>query len=226
MGASVLWSTAFFYIAKVGQKHACETGKKPGEVTGTFFGRFSATQSSAILVGTLLMSFLIEALGGSDNQMIEANINTTLAPSPANATSVYNNTDDVVCGLYYKFNDAPPAKKVSDVVMYVLLSAYLCFNLIAVGLCFCLDEITDPVAILLMPLTLHYGIIQGFVRGIFNASWIACALDIKYMSYATAIYGGTMIIACYGFGKLLKFTTHMKIFLVTVIAEVGLFIVT
>uniref|UniRef100_H2ZC53 Uncharacterized protein n=1 Tax=Ciona savignyi TaxID=51511 RepID=H2ZC53_CIOSA len=142
MGASVLWSTAYFYIAKVGQKHACETGKTTGAVTGSFFGRLGAARSSSTLVGTLLMSFLIEALGGPDTQMIEANINTTSAPSASNATSVYNNTDDVVCGLYYKFNDAPPVKKVSDVVMYVLLSAYLCFNLIAAGLCFYLDEIT------------------------------------------------------------------------------------
>uniref|UniRef100_F6SDX4 Protein unc-93 homolog A n=1 Tax=Ciona intestinalis TaxID=7719 RepID=F6SDX4_CIOIN len=243
IGAGVLWSTALFYIAKVGQKHAAEQGKKVNEVTAAFFGRFSAVMSMSMLVGTLFMSFL---KGMNTTALGVGNYNTT------DVTTVGEN-DEVVCGLYYKFNEAPKAKKVSDVVMYVLLSCYLCFNILAACLCLCLDEITgseslkseeeeesvfelikstfkllftDPAAALLIPMTMHYGIMQGFFRGIFTASWIACGLDIKYMSYATATYGGTMILSCYVYGKLPKYISHLKIFLATAIFEIGLFIVT
>ena len=37
---------------------------------------------------------------------------------------------------------------------------------------------TDKAAWLLIPFTLHYGMIQGFARGTYNASWIACALGM------------------------------------------------
>ncbi|XP_018667059.2 protein unc-93 homolog A-like [Ciona intestinalis] len=275
MGAGILWSTALFYIAKVGQKHAAEQGKKVNEVTAAFFGRFSAVMSMSMLVGTLFMSFLIEAMGSPDAEvLIVEGMNTTaLGVVNYNTTDVttVGENDDVVCGLYYKFNEAPKAKKVSDVVMYVLLSCYLCFNILAACLCLCLDEITgsessksedriemnglgeeerastteeeeesafelmkstfkllltDPAAALLIPMTLHYGMVQGFFRGIFTASWIACGLDFKYVSYATATYGGTMILSCYVYGKLPKYTSHLKIFLVTAIFEIGLFTVT
>ena len=35
---------------------------------------------------------------------------------------------------------------------------------------------SDKAAILLVMITLHYGAIQGLARGLFNASWVSCAL--------------------------------------------------
>ena len=39
---------------------------------------------------------------------------------------------------------------------------------------------TDKAAWLLIPFTLHYGVIQGFARGVYNASWITCALGKSF----------------------------------------------
>ena len=35
---------------------------------------------------------------------------------------------------------------------------------------------SDKAAVLLVFITLHYGMIQGLARGLFNASWVSCAL--------------------------------------------------
>nr|CAB3267514.1 protein unc-93 homolog A-like [Phallusia mammillata] len=85
---------------------------------------------------------------------------------------------------------------------------------------------TDKTAFLMIPFTLHYGMMQGFVRGTFNASWIHCSLGIEYVAYVTCVYGGVMIIGCYSFGALLRVTTHLKIFICTMSLEVILFVIT
>lgn len=35
---------------------------------------------------------------------------------------------------------------------------------------------SDKAAVLLVFITMHYGAIQGLARGLFNASWVSCAL--------------------------------------------------
>ena len=261
---------------QLSQKHADEKKKCIEQVTGEFFGKFTAISHISILVGTIFMSVVFESVGIHHTHDVIVEINDFKTTEPAlNATdaNIYNvtsSTRDVTtekndleyttistedselkCGLYYKFADTTVEhdKGVSDIVMYVLLSAYLGFNLVAALLCLCLDEVkgsekstaqeavcvsmlsinsngvdlfqnkdptspeeealsnghaagvkksnstssfqlikstikvlaTDKAAWLLIPFTLHYGMVQGFARGVYNASWITCALGENVM---------------------------------------------
>ena len=256
---------------QLSQKHAEEKKKCIEEVTGDFFGKFTAISHVSILVGTLFMSVVFESAGINHDHMVEkvdgeAFVTeepllevtemdlygtTLLAANESVYTTIKSAQSDFQCGLFYKFADVKVEehKVVGEVVMYVLLATYLACNLVAALLCFCLDEVkgiepsqsacealctslqslhgngingydnrspdeerlsnnnseskkkktstfdlikstlrllaTDKAAWLLIPFTLHYGMIQGFTRGVYNASWITCALG-KYQ-YLNAI---------------------------------------
>ena len=258
MGSSVMWSCSFYYIMQLSQKHAEEKKQDIEKVTGEFFGKFTAISHVSILVGTIFMSVVFESVGihHDHSEQIagntDGNYTFTTEPSEFNATEVEIGMAEPECGLYYKFADTEVKheKGVDDLVMYVLLSAYLACNLVAAFLCLCLDEVTgsetkvaeeavgvsmlsinsngldlcknhdvisqqeekeegeeeeelssnnvantsdrtssfqlikstlkvlatDKAAWLLIPFTLHYGMIQGFARGVYNASWVTCAL--------------------------------------------------
>ena len=47
---------------------------------------------------------------------------------------------------------------------------------------------------------------------------------IKYVAYVTCMYAAVMIVSCYMFGKLLRFTTHAKIFIFTMSLEIATFV--
>jgi len=50
-------------------------------------------------------------------------------------------------------------------------------------------------------------------------------LGIKYLASVSCVSGGVYIVGCYVFGKLPKYTTHAKIFLVTMTLEAVLFVI-
>ena len=277
-----MWACAFYYVMQLAQKHAKEKSKSVEEVTGDFFGKFTSLSHISILIGTLFMSVVFESLQSEEQSITnnstqhetvastwdwtsnlpnrqphfrtENSLVTSMIVHPTRTSDIQVATD-MTCGPYYKLSEGPTENKksISDVVMYVLLSVYLAFNVLAAGLCLCLEEITgletktaqvddavcasmsslngqsgrievkdkngevenkefildqkddtrathqqevieddrsvtkliksaiklaftDKAAVLLIPFTLHYGMIQGFVRGAFNASWISCAL--------------------------------------------------
>lgn len=254
-----MWSCSFYYVMLLSKKHAEEKKKCIEEVTSEFFGKFTAISHISILVGTIFMSVVFESVGIKKISEEVVDIETAYATSSdvimfgngtemAATTSYFAQSTDPQtiekCGLFYKFADAKVDKDkgVDHLIMYILLSAYLAFNLVAATLCLCLDEVTnnetetvqevcesmlslnshkleicsnniekspgkedlnnhnvpkkvqekqsafqllkstlrllatDKAAWLLIPFTLHYGMIQGFARGVYNASWVTCAL--------------------------------------------------
>ena len=152
MGSSVMWASAFYYIIQLSQKHAEETDKEVDAVTSEFFGKFSAISHFSILVGTIFMSVVFESLGSGGNSP-ETNVVVTADNFSVWETTQVNDEhwttqnpsssteENTKCGLYYKFAAVKDDVGVSNTIMYILLSAYLAFNLLAAMLCLCLDEV-------------------------------------------------------------------------------------
>ena len=71
-----------------------------------------------------------------------------------------------------------------------------------------LRQMKNPITMLIIPLTIHLGIIQGFVLGEFAAGWVACLpyFGVSKIGLSSVAYGSGHALSSICFGFLLKYT--------------------
>ncbi|XP_076802393.1 protein unc-93 homolog A-like [Clavelina lepadiformis] len=84
---------------------------------------------------------------------------------------------------------------------------------------------TDRLALMMILFSLHYGMIQFLVAGLFNAAWITCFLSIRYVSYTTIAYGFCLSLGCYLFGKATYCISNWKMFSLVCLFEFTLLLI-
>ena len=147
MGASVLWACMTYYIINISIQYAKEKKKEVTEVSADFFGQFNAVFSTSLILGAVFMSVIFESLKNIGKPAVTkvdtGYMTTDTTVTAINDTSTENATQHQ-CGLHFEYAQTTSEVEkdsVSDVVLYILYSCFLLFNMLGVALCLCLDEV-------------------------------------------------------------------------------------
>nr|XP_039270642.1 protein unc-93 homolog A-like [Styela clava]XP_039270643.1 protein unc-93 homolog A-like [Styela clava] len=75
---------------------------------------------------------------------------------------------------------------------------------------------------LLIPISLHVGILQSFVFGQFTKYWVTCVLGIWYVGYVAAAFGLGSAVGSYAVGMLTKLAGRNLIMIGATLIEIGI----
>ncbi|CAK9294227.1 unnamed protein product [Gordionus sp. m RMFG-2023] len=82
-----------------------------------------------------------------------------------------------------------------------------------------LNQMRDPRQLLLIPLSVYYGLHQGFISADFSKAYVTCYYGVAYLGFVMMVYGGVSAIVCPISGYLTKKLPCWSLFLIAAITH-------
>ncbi|XP_075719849.1 protein unc-93 homolog A-like [Rhinoderma darwinii] len=227
-GGGLLWPAKCTYITTSGIRYANQLGKEKMDVVNQYFGIFFLIYQTSSIWGNLISSLVLEH---NTTKVLSENtsyIHCGASNCPFQSTKFSNSTESIA--------------EVTDNVRYTLMGIYTGCGVISVLIiAIFLDpidlredienkhedkqsiwktlidtilQLKDIRQFLLIPLTMIFGMQQGFLSSDYTKSYVTCSLGIKYVGYVMICCGATNSISSMLAGKLSPYIGRICLFIV------------
>ncbi|KAM8952973.1 protein unc-93 homolog A-like [Pelodytes ibericus] len=232
-GGGPLWAAKCTYLTTNGIKYAKRTGKEKMDVVNQYFGVFFMIFQSSGVWGNLISSLILvqSSTEETSGNMSYAHCGAKNCPGSSDISG----------------NSTAVTPVVSDNIRYILMGTYTgCGVLAVIIVAAFLDQIDlneeenneadvktsiwqllldtlrqlqDKRQCLLIPLTMFSGFQQGFLSSDYTMAYVTCTLGIHFVGYVMICSGATSSICSLLFGKLVKYTGRIPLFLLAAVTS-------
>lgn len=223
LGAAPLWSAKCTYLTQVGVWYSKLTSKDQDGVINLFFGFFFLFFQSSQIWGNLISSLVFKQDG---NLTEKTKCGAEFAPDDAKGNS--SNFDQAttkiytVCGIYLGF------AVLAAIIVSIFLDKIVLDKessdqdrklsprlLIATFK----HLFSNPIQMLLIPMTVYSGVEQAFMGGDFTKAYISCTLGIWNLGYVMICYGVADAVCSILFGRLVHYVGHIPFFILAFVTH-------